>query len=341
MAERPLGPQIWLALPETSGGWAPVTAMAELLAEFWAAELRVFTPRRLYSRPTRAASLVPRLRGRRPPLLIIAAHPGLLLSLARPSFLAGRFARVGAWIIDSFWDDRLPRFARTTQNIDHIWVTDGELVDGYAQRTQAPVDWAPWGADVLGRIGADNSADRPVDLLRLGRQPDLWKDDDANRAWAACTGLAYQGRFPAPDGARENHQAVLTQLSRAKIVLSSSNLVDRAEYTHPTREYVTARFTDAVACGTLIAGRLPRCQALEVIPQIARLEIDINDREDGGSAIVDAARSWTPEQSAAIQHAGLMTTDWRWRFRSISDALEVESLRLDSELARLRELADA
>lgn len=332
-------PQIWLAVPERSGGWAPVTAMAHLMAGLLEAELTVFTPRRMYSRGTRAASLLPRMRGERGPLLIIAAHPGMLLSLIRPRYLLGRHRAVGAWIIDSFWDELLPRFARTTANLDRLWIADAELVDSYGERTGSAVSWAPWGADVLGRFGTA-SAERPVDLLRLGRQPGAWNDDERNAAWARATGLRYQGRFPAPEDPLANHRTVLEQLERAKIVLSSTNLADSSDYTHPTREYVTARFTDAAASGTLIAGRFPQVRALEVIPEQARLPIDVGSRAAGEHAIRDAAAAWTPGAAEAIQRAALQVTDWRWRFREIADGLGIDAPRLDADLTRIAAIGE-
>ena len=332
-------PEIWLALPEVSGGWAPVTTMARLLATYWSAELRVFTPQRPYGRLLQGLSLLPRLRGSRPPLLIIAAHPGMLLSLVRPSLFAGRYSRIGAWIIDSFWDHLIPRFARATGHLDHVWITDGELVDTYSSRLRAPVDWAPWGADVLGQMSR-SARERPVDVLRLGRQPATWADDAVNQRWAVREDLTYQGRFPAPASPEANHRAVLDQLLRTKVVLASSNLADEETYTHPTREYVTARFTDAAACGALIVGRLPRVQAMQVIPEISRVDVDMTDRGESEETVRAAVTTWTPDLSAQIRREALRSTDWRWRFHDISRTLGIATPTLDRDLAQIYQLTE-
>ena len=145
----PALPQVWCVTPSASGGWQPVVALAELVARIWETTPTFLHPPRNYTIGRKLLSTVPRLRGQRPPLLIIAAHPGDLLSLAEPRTLLGRFSQVGAWIIDSFWDERIPLFARMGFFIDHVWITDAELVDHYADVMKVPCGWAPWGSDAL------------------------------------------------------------------------------------------------------------------------------------------------------------------------------------------------
>jgi hypothetical protein len=47
-------------------------------------------------------------------------------------------------------------------------------------------------------------------------------------------------------------------LARAKFVLAFSNRVHQAGYTHPEREYLTARWVDSLAHGAVIAGIAPQ-----------------------------------------------------------------------------------
>ncbi|MGA4507731.1 hypothetical protein ACQB6R_01700 [Propionibacteriaceae bacterium G1746] len=319
--------------PASSGGWGPVTALAHLVARLWETTLVEIHPTRDYGVPTKLASMLPRLRGRRGPLLVIAAHPGDLLALADARVLLGRFDQVGAWVIDSFWDERIPRFARERRTIDRVWVTDAELVERYASAMRVPAGWAPWGSDALGWPG---SSGRDVDVLRLGRQPQAWGDDDANRALFAERGLSYQGTFTGSqtDGL-VNQREVVRQLSRAKVVLASSNLASPSDYTHPTRDYITARFTDAVTCGTRIAGQLPQVQAASLIPAAARVEIDVSSREAGINAIATAVAAWTEGASQRLHSHALAELDWRHRIREISEALDVTTPTLTAELAAL------
>ncbi|MGA4670206.1 hypothetical protein ACPCG0_10505 [Propionibacteriaceae bacterium Y1923] len=319
--------------PASSGGWGPVTALAHLVARLWEAQLVEVHPTKDYSLPRKLASMLPRLRGRRGPLLVIAAHPGDLLALADARVLLGRFDQVGAWVIDSFWDERIPRFARERRTIDRVWVTDAELVERYATAMRVPVGWAPWGSDALGWPG---SSARDVDVLRLGRQPAAWNDNEANRALFAERGLSYQGSFPGSqtDGLA-NQREVIRQLSRAKVVLASSNLASPADYTHRTRDYITARFTDAVTCGVRIAGQFPQVRAASLIPEAARVEVDVSTREAGIEAIAAAVGGWTESASLSLHAHALAALDWRHRVREISEELGVETPTLTQELSQL------
>ena len=268
-------PQVWYVSPSSSLGWAPVTALAHLVARLWQTEVTEIHPTRDHTMWRKLASMAPRLRGSKPPLLIIAAHPGDLLSLADVRVLLGRFSQVGAWIIDSFWDERIPRFARERHTIDRVWVTDAELVDHYAETMRVPCGWAPWGSDALDWPG---SAARDVDVLRLGRQPLAWDDDKANRHDLGAHGLTYQGRFPGADDGLVSQALVVEQVARAKVVLASSNLASPAGYTHPTRDYLTARFTDAVSGGAMIAGQFPTARAMARTPLPWAFKMAISSR---------------------------------------------------------------
>ncbi|MGJ6980378.1 hypothetical protein ACSDQ9_07590 [Aestuariimicrobium soli] len=315
--------------------------MAHLVARLWETELVEVHPTRDYGLVRKLASMAPRVRGPRGPLLVIAAHPGDLLALADARVLLGRVGQVGAWIIDSFWDERLPRFAREGSTIDRVWITDHELVDRYRDRTGIECGWAPWGSDALDWPGVRGSAGpgsdgRDVDVLRLGRQPAAWADDDVNRALFEERGLTYQGTFVGSqtDGLA-NQREVVRQLSRTKVVLASGNLASPADYTHPTRDYLTGRFTDAVTCGALVAGSLPKVRAADLLPDEAKVEIDVSSRGAGLAAIEAAVASWSPDLERRLRHHALVHLDWRHRVRDISEALGVVTPTLTAELARL------
>lgn len=335
----PTRPQVWCVTPSAGGGWQPVVALAELVARLWETTPTFLHPTRDYTVARKVLSLTPRVRGNRAPLLIIAAHPGDLLSLADGRVLLGRFSRVGAWIIDSFWDDRIPLFARMAHTIDHAFITDAELVDRYAEVMKTPCAWAPWGSDVLAVRGRLPIA-RDIDVLRLGRQPAAWEDDATNQHMLAEHGLSYQGRFPAAPGAT-NQPQVRDYLLRSKVVLASSNLASPATYTHPTRDYITARFTDAVACGTLIAGQPPRCLAADLLPAQGMIAMDITSREAGVAYLQQAVEDWAPMASAALHAHALTHLDWRHRIWDISREFGVDTPSLAKELSRLDDAISA
>ncbi len=169
--------RIMCVTPSAGGGWAPVTAMATLMGECFDAPVSFVHPARDYSRARRALSLVPRRRGSKGHLLLIAARPGDLLALVGgPAHLAG-FDSVSAWIFDAFWDEEIPRMARRAGFVDQFFIPDAELVGVYASATRTPVAWLPWGTDTLAGQAGRFSGARAYDVLRLGRQPAVLDDD--------------------------------------------------------------------------------------------------------------------------------------------------------------------
>lgn len=328
---------VWCVTPHSSGGWGPVTALGELAGQVFGTTTRFIHPQREYGRLRKAASLMPRPSFRDRALLLIAAHPGDLLSLTSPAAALGGFDRVGVWIIDSFWDERIPLFARKTRAIDHVWITDGELVDRYRSAMRIPCEWLPWGTDAL---AAQPIPDKSVDVLRLGRQPNAWEDDDLNRAAVQSVGLSYQGRFPMSPRGSKSYREVLDQLRRAKVVLGSSSLDSPTDYRHPTRDYISARFTDAVACGARIAGSRPQCMAADELPEEAWVPIDIRSRSRGAAELREAILQHDPQRSARLAKHALQRLDWRHRLRKIADGLKVSAPELDAQLALVHRTAE-
>lgn len=320
--------------PSSSGGWGPVSSLAQLAARMWSTTPTFIHPRRDYGALRKAASMVPRRRGRARSLLIIAAHPGHLLSLAQPAVLAGSYDKVGAWIIDSFWDEWIPMFAKRRRFLDFLWITDGELLDTYSQATGLPVGWLPWGTDVLEALSS-RPQPRTIDVLRLGRQPSGWDSDRENENLFAEAGLSYQGRFPhVPDGTAD-HRAVREHLQRAKLVLASSSLVSPTDYRHPERDYISARFTDAAAYGTLIAGQRPRCMAAQELADEIWVDIDPGSRSQSLRAIESAIVPYDAQRSSRVRRHAAANLDWRHRLARISEALDAPTEVIDDELRQL------
>ncbi|TWE11993.1 hypothetical protein [Rudaeicoccus suwonensis] len=327
--------QVWCATPSSSGGWGPVTALAELAGRMWDTTPVYFHPTAPAGPLRKAVAMLPRRRRSDRQLLLIAAQPGDLLTVARADVLAGRFEQIGAWIIDSFWDERIPLFARTRHLVDRIWITDVELMDRYASATTAECGWLPWGTDALAALPRPATR-RDIDVLRLGRQPQAWDDDSTTGEALATNGIRFQGRFPQLDDGLANQQAVRDHLGRSRVVLASGNLASPTQYGHPTRDYLSARFTDAVAAGTLIAGARPACSASDLIPDEAWIDIDVTSRARGLSAIMDAVRGHTDRTVAVLRSAALERLDWRYRLEQIRRDLDVASPTLDRELSDLR-----
>jgi hypothetical protein len=316
----------------SGGGWHPVTHMVRLLAELLPARLVAVPINRPAGAARRLAAAAPRRRGRST-CLVVAASPRHLGTLLRPDYWLRGYEHVAGWVIDSFWVDRIPRVAR--RHFDQLFVADKEVVDVWSDATGLPVTWLPWGADVL-RLGSGDD-DRPIDLQRVGRQPAAWEDDDETRRLCAEAGLRFEGRFPLHDDPATNQASLMERLARAKFTLAFSNAVSPATYTHPTREYLTGRWTDALACGAVVAGIAPACGATaELLWPGATLELGTTDRPQGIRQVVDAVSAWNPQTARDNHRKALERLDWRWRFRELAASLGVDSQRLDAELDTIR-----
>jgi hypothetical protein len=201
---------------------------------------------------------------------------------------------------------------------------------------QVPVDWLPWGSDVL-RLGSDN-ADRPHDLLRLGRQPPSWEDDTATAVLCESMHLQFRGRPPYVDDPTEGQRALMNIMAQTKFTLSFSNLVNRAPQTHPHHAYITGRWTDALSAGAIVAGIPPRSDSVRALLwEDAMLDLGSVDRRRGLDVLVSAVRDWTPQRAKQNHLQSLQVLDWRWRFENIANVTGVRPHKLDTELILLRQ----
>lgn len=315
-------------------GWHPITHMVRLLAELLDAELVEVPVSRGLARRRQVFAAAPRRRGRGA-CLVVAAEPRHLLLLLDHDYLRHGHDVVAGWVIDSFWLERMPRTFLRRGHFDRLFVTDEELVEVWQAETGVPTSWLPWGSDVL-RLGS-GAAERPVDLQRLGRQPPEWDDDDATRLACERAGLRFEGRPSVHEDASDNQRVVMESLAQAKFVLAFSNAESGADYTHPTREYVTGRWTDSVACGATVAGIAPRVAAAEhLLPAGTILELDDTGLDSGLERIAAAVAEWSPERAEANHRFALERLDWRWRFHELAEALGLQSARLDAEMAALQ-----
>jgi hypothetical protein len=110
-------------------------------------------------------------------------------------------------------------------------------------------------------------------------------------------------------------------------------------HTHPEREYITGRWTDALASGATVAGIPPRCESVQSLlwPE-ALLDLETANQAEGLRLIASAVREWTPERAKFNYIKSLEKLDWRWRFKTLAETLDTRSVELDSELARLRSI---
>jgi hypothetical protein len=202
---------------------------------------------------------------------------------------------------------------------------------------RAPVDWLPWGSDVL-NLGSSN-AERQLDLVRFGRQPKDWDDDQVSARACQSLGLAFHGRPPSFSDATENERGLMGMLSQTKFALAFSNRANPTMQTHPVREYITGRWTDALASGASVAGIPPRSESVQSLlwPE-ALLDIGTIGRDEGLKVISLAVREWTAERARLNYVKSLEVFDWRWRFKTLAGAMDVDSSGIDAELERLKNI---
>lgn len=315
-------------------GYHPVSHMAHLAAELFGGDL-VTIPAARAGKLQRLLTLAPRRRHDRAGI-VICPHPAALAAILAVDDWRKRYGTLVAWVFDSFWYDHIPRYVRFPHVFDAIHVTELEDIAHWRARTGMPVAWLPWGCDALGLGSGDPR--RPVDLLRFGRQPGEWEDDEATERHCTAANLSFQGRPPFAADPHDGERALMAALGSAKFTLSFSNRVSPSAQTHPRREYVTGRWTDALAAGAIVAGVPPRSEtARSLLWEGALLDLGTIDRARGLAAIADAAQSWTPVRARINHLRSLETLDWRWRFEKLAGSLGVQPPALTSSLAALRQ----
>jgi hypothetical protein len=317
-------------------GYHCVLHMARLAAELLNGSLVVVQPGHPALTDKLGSIFLPKKRSRSS-CLLICTSPSDLNSILLVQNWRKNYGRIVAWVFDSFWTNWIPPWVRASRIFDHVFVTEREDLDTWRQKVRAPVDWLPWGSDVLD-LGSSNPV-RQIDLVRFGRQPKEWNDDVASTEACQSLGLNFHGRPPSFHDATDNERGLMGMLSKTKFALAFSNRVSPEGHTHPEREYITGRWTDSLGSGATVAGIPPRSESVQSLlwPE-ALLDLGTSNQADGLKVIASAVREWTPERAQINYIKSLETLDWRWRFKTIAEALDTHSFELDAELARLQKV---
>ena len=321
----------------TQPGWSPVNSMIRLAGRLFEAPIIPLDEEFKVRHGIQALSLGRKRNSEKPDALLVVAKVNDLRFFVAHEGWRTSYNRVFAWIIDSFWTDRLLSVS-LARVFDGFFVAYGGDVETYERRTGVPTFHLPWGADALSV--ADVTPDRPIDLQRIGRQPDPWQDDETTAKACEMRGIAFAGRPPFLENPLEQQRVLMGDyLCRAKFVLAFSNRVNATGYTHPDVEYVTGRWTDALACGCVVMGVPPYTDPLyrNCFWPEGGLELDTIDREPGLDALQRALKTWTPEVAQHNRVMALKYLDWRWRFLDIARMLGERFPKLDQELRGIDE----
>jgi hypothetical protein len=320
-------------------GWSPIQHMVAIAGELLACEVVAADQ----TKPSMAAKISSLLLQRAPnsaadeACLLVCNGPSDLLAVLNIDDWRNRFRYLAAWVIDSFWLDHLPRSIRLRNPFDQFFVTSLEDVDPWKKITGVTTTWLPWGTDAL-RLG-QGGGNRDWDLMRVGRQPAEWDDDLGSAAAAESLGIKYRGR-PASDGLNslQNQKLMMNAYSATKFTLAFSNAVNRDPNNHPTREYLTGRWVDALACGSVVAGVAPRGPNTDgLLWSGATLELGGIKRSEGLAVVADALGKWTPDIAASNHRMALRNLDWRWRFKTLAEAYRIHRTPLSEEIQLLEE----
>jgi len=320
-----------------SPGYHCLQYMARLAAELLNGELIVLRHRNI-SLLHKVMTFLPRRHGA-VDCLLICPSPADLSRILQMANWQNKYGTLIAWVFDSFWTENIPRFARWTRVFDQIFVTEREDLNTWRGMVHAPVEWLPWGSDVL-RLGSDNPS-RRFDLLRFGRQPPHWDDDVRTENECDSRGLIFRGRPPELEDATESELSLMNFLRNTKFTLAFSNRVSPNPQTHPRREYLTGRWTDALAAGAIVSGIPPRSDTVtSLLWPAALLDLGTVNQCGGLDVITRALRDWTPARSRLNYINSLERLDWRWRFKKLTEILGIQSDPLERELLDLRTILD-
>ena len=322
-------------------GWSPIFELAHLAARLLGADLFV-KPTAPPGPLVKLWSLRPWARAPRsgPFALVISAGPPHLIGHLSDPEMRSRYKRLIGWCIDPFWTTVIPRTVRKSRMFEHLFITSAEDVPEWRRQVGDRVSWLPWGTDTLACNGAE--ATRAWDVIRVGRQPPEWDDDATNSRECAAHDLTYHPRPATFLGWQANQRVLRDLYSSGKYLLAFSNSAHRTVYTHPTRQYITARWTDSLACGLVVAGIPPHEPSIDALLwPTALLPFDSTDRREGLERLVAARATWAPRVAAENRLRAMERLDWRWRLRAIVERAGIRSAPLDDEEALLKsQIAD-
>lgn len=340
MADSVINVKIMLIVYSNPGrGWSPINHMVNLAGELFGAEfLELNHP---VNKWKQFESIIwPRCKTpSSDTCLVICASPIDLPSPLQIKNWRKRFRCITAWVIDSFWTNWIPRLFQYSSLYDHIYITSSEDIPEWESKTKAHIHYLPWGSDVL-QLGTGTGA-RPLDVLRVGRQPPEWDDDEITNQCCIAKNIHFSGRPPFGENPKKDQELLMETYGKTKYLLAFSNLSSPTPSTHPTKEYITGRWTDAIACGAIVAGISPKGKGDYILWEGATLELETTVRERGLDIISDALRNWTPNLAASNYLQALKGLDWRWRFKTIAETMGEKSTALNEELISLQGRIDS
>lgn len=317
-------------------GWIAIEQLARVAAEVFDAPIRrINTPAARKRHLLRHLYLPPRRRkASKRAALIIATDPDDLLRFYREPGLFGDYKEIAIYICDSFALAKIRRLA-LFRRVDLIVRMRPFNEDFYSELMGDRTIYAPFGADVLGLGGWEGP--RGTDVLRVGRQPEEWDDDAISAARLGASDLRFAGRPPFADTPEAGMALLFEQYRNSKVTLAHSNLICGHLGTHASLDYVTARWTDAAANGTLVAGHQPtKDRSLtEILWPELLVHFDSRDPQENIAQLNEVVARWTPEAARFNYKMALKRLDWRWRLKDIASYMGWTAPGLETAMSQL------
>ncbi len=322
--------------PSKRFGWSPIHHFARMTARLFDAN---YIEQRSPPRKTRlkSAELMLLGKGRKKgrSAILIAKSASDIVSFVAQDWFRNRYEFVAVWICDSFHVDQMPH-KRILSKLDLIIPMRDHHLDDYRAAAGDRVRHLTFGADVLdtGGIGAD----RDIDLLRVGRQPEEWDDDDQSFAACEAAGIRFHGGPPGGKDPLENLLILADRYRRSKFTIAHTNLLVKHASTHDEVDYLTARWTDSVANGTVVVGIHPETDTLfrdRYWPE-AFITLDGMERASNIEEISRHLANWSPAIAKLNHRNALERLDWRWRLKELAGWMNLTTPVLDEELDQIR-----
>lgn len=324
-----------VAVP-SDAGWEPIRKMAQLLCSYLDSEPIYVDVHKSLQKSAKIIGAFPRLKKGKKKVLVIAYDPGQLYAISQVGIFSRLYSEIYGWVIDSFWAERIPRIA-STGIYNHIFVTDPGDIDEWQKAGVASVSALTWGADIWSNIDQRLDIHKTNDLLRVGRQPRDWEDDAATGDQAKELGLSFQGRPPFGNSPVESTQHLERALKDSKVVLAFTNKISPTRYTHPTKEYLTGRWIDALGWGCMVAGQIPQTKVSEkyLWPQ-ATLEVPYDNMGEGLHKIAEKLKTIDNHYAQQQIINTLENFDWRFRFNDLLEKINRPSRMLSNDIERIK-----
>lgn len=330
-------------------GWVAVDELASLLQHHFGATWR--SPRSVPDHALR------RLTGRARPcferlppdeggdvLFVVARDPGDLAMVSAVPDARRRYARIHAFVTDSYFK---PGYPAQTALYDSITVTAHEDADHPRQRFGIRVDHLHQGIDGLRWAPRGTPARREIDLIAYGRTPPSFHRALTEAFHDPASPFLYLhsplGNLRGPTVERE--RGMLFKLLHRSHVSLAFHLYVEPEHQRPRSMMVTSRWLESLVAGCLVAGQRPVSRmADDMLPwEGATIELPPES-----AATVEALKALLPEregwqaQRARNVAEVLRRHDWRWRLRRLAELNAwAEPPSLTEELEQVLALARA